>query len=189
MPITRKRLPFFIFLEQTEAFHALFQASFEWAKQQGLNKMIGPNGFKTLDGMGLLVRGFEHRPAYGQPYNHPYYAKFIKAEGFSPSGEIVSGYLDAQNMHFPDRIHQRSEILQQRRGLKENRPAALQRTKGRLFPFGWLDLLLELRHTKWINLNGTRIVPKYRSLGNTAILFNEMDESVAERSYRFADLV
>ena len=91
MPITRKRLPFFIFLEQTEAFHALFQASFEWAKQQGLNKMIGPNGFKTLDGMGLLVRGFEHRPAYGQPYNHPYYAKFIKAEGFSPSGEIVSG--------------------------------------------------------------------------------------------------
>ena len=51
--------------------HLLFQAAFTWAKQQGLNKIIGPKGFTTLDGMGLLVRGFEHRAAFGQPYNQP----------------------------------------------------------------------------------------------------------------------
>lgn len=35
--------------------------------------------------------------------------------------------------------------------------AALQHTRGRLFPFGWLDLLLELRRTRWININGAAL--------------------------------
>jgi len=225
-----------------------------------LNNMLGPKGFTTLDGMGLLVRGFEHRPAFGQPYNLPYYANLIEGEGFSPSEEVVSGYLDAQTIHFPDKIHQMSALIQQRKGLhiahfrkrrdikriiprlkelynnvltettgnvpltddevnamanqllwfsdprlikiimKEADPvgflfgypdisAALQRSKGKLFPFGWIDLLLELRRTKWMNINGAGIIPKYRGLGGTAILFSEMYKSVAESSYRFADLV
>jgi len=246
--------------ENAEISHALFQATFDWAMQQGLEKMIGPKGFTTLDGMGLLVRGFEHRPAFGQPYNLPYYAKLIEGEGFSPGEEVVSGYLDAQTIHFPDKIHQMSALIQQRKGLhiahfekrrdikriiprlkelynsvltetignvpltddevnamanqllwfsdprlikiimKEADPvgflfgypdisAALQRCRGKLFPFGWIDLLLDLRRTNWMNINGAGIIPKYRGLGGTAILFSEMYKSVAESSYRFADLV
>ncbi len=246
--------------ENAEISHTLFQAAFDWARQQDLNKMLGPKGFTTLDGMGLLVKGFEHRPAFGQPYNLPYYAHLIEGEGFLPSEEVVSGYLDAQTIHFPDKIHQMSALIQQRKGLhiahfrkrrdikriiprlkemynevltetignvpltddevnamanqllwfsdprlikiimKENDPvgflfgypdisAALQRSKGKLFPLGWVDLLLELRRTKWMNINGAGIIPKYRGLGGTAILFSEMYKSVAESSYRFADLV
>jgi hypothetical protein len=67
--------------------------------------------------------------------------------------------------------------------------AALQRTRGKLFPFGWLDVMAELRRTKWINLNGAGIVEQYRGLGGTALLFSEMYKSVSETSYRFADLV
>jgi hypothetical protein len=67
--------------------------------------------------------------------------------------------------------------------------AALQRTRGKLFPFGWLDVLAELRRTKWINLNGAGIIEQYRGLGGTALLFSEMYKSVAETNYRFADLV
>jgi len=253
---------FYLFecLDNIEASHALFQSAFEWAKQQGLEKIIGPKGFTTLDGMGLLVRGFEHRPAFGQPYNQPYYARLIEAEVFSAYEEVVSGYLDAQNIHFPDKIHQMSALIQDRRGLKitvfktrrdlmkiipklkilyndtlsdttgnvpltddevkmmadqllwfadprlikiimkDDEPvgflfgypdisAALQRTKGRVFPIGWIDLLIELKRTKWVNLNGAGIIPKYRGLGGTAILFSEMYKTVAESSYRFADIV
>jgi hypothetical protein len=68
--------------------------------------------------------------------------------------------------------------------------AALQRTRGRLFPFGWVHLLLELRNTQWINLNGAGMVAQYRGLGGTALLFNEMYKSVKSNPrYRHADLV
>jgi hypothetical protein len=67
--------------------------------------------------------------------------------------------------------------------------AAVQRTKGRLFPFGWIYLLLELRRTKWININGAGMLEGYRGLGGTALLFSEMQRCVLEEGYLHADLV
>ena len=40
--------------------------------------------------------------------------------------------------------------------------AALQRCRGRLFPFGWLDILLEMKRTTWVNINGAAIMERYR---------------------------
>jgi len=56
--------------------------------------------------------------------------------------------------------------------------SALQRTKGRLFPFGWIQILLESKRSSWIDLNGYGIVEKYQRMGGTAILFNELYKSV-----------
>ncbi|MBV5331403.1 N-acetyltransferase, partial [bacterium] len=56
-----------------EAATGLFSAAFEWARSRGLTKILGPKGFTPLDGFGLLVKGFEHRPAFGLPYNPAYY--------------------------------------------------------------------------------------------------------------------
>ena len=67
--------------------------------------------------------------------------------------------------------------------------AALQRTRGRLWPLGWADLLLEMRRTRWVNINGAAIVERYRGLGGTAILFSEMQRSVVEGKFLHADLV
>jgi hypothetical protein len=258
----RERTAFFYLFETINdplASHALFAAGFDWARSRGLNKVIGPRGFTALDGLGMLVDGFEHRPAIGIPFNPAYYPELVEAEGFSRQDDLVSGYLDAA-MDFPDKIHRASELIQKRRGLrvvaysnrrqlralvphlkdlynaslggtsgnvpltddeaqamadqllwfadprlikilwKEDRPvgflfaypdisAALQRTRGRLFPLGWIDLLLELRRTKWININGAGIVEEYRGLGGTAILFSEMFKSVADGGFRQADLV
>ena len=68
--------------------------------------------------------------------------------------------------------------------------AALQKTKGRLFPFGWWTILRELRKTDWININGAGMLEEYRGLGGTAILYSEMFKSVAENPrYRHAEVV
>ena len=95
---------------------ALFDAAISWARTRGLHRLIGPRGFSVFDGLGLLVRGFEHRPAFGLPYNLPYYPDLAEAVGFVGTEDIVSGYLAAETA-FPERIHRLSELVQQRRGL------------------------------------------------------------------------
>ncbi len=247
--------------DDPEAAHALFDAAIQWARSRGLNKIIGPKGFTTLDGLGLLVKGFEHRPALGLPYNLPYTPALVEAAGLKAAGEMVSGYLNAQTP-LPDKIRQVAGRVQKRRGLRVARyrtrrdlralapklkelynnslqgttgnvpltddevktladqilwfadprlikmvmnaardepvgflfaypdiSAALQRCRGKLLPVGWLDCLLEMRRTKWININGAGMVAKYRGLGGTALLFAEMHHSVAEGGFLHADLV
>ena len=67
--------------------------------------------------------------------------------------------------------------------------AALQRTRGRMWPLGWINLLLEMRRTRWVNINGAAIIERYRGLGGTAILFSEMQRSIVEGGFHDADLV
>jgi hypothetical protein len=56
--------------------------------------------------------------------------------------------------------------------------AALQRAKGRLFPFGLIDLLLEMKRTKTISGNGMGILPEYQGKGGNALLYYEMGKTV-----------
>jgi hypothetical protein len=56
--------------------------------------------------------------------------------------------------------------------------AALQRAKGRLLPFGLVDILLEMKRTKTISGNGMGILPEYQGIGGNALLYYEMGKTV-----------
>lgn len=258
----RERTAFFYLFECADdpaAAQGLFDAAFAWARGRGSNRIIGPKGFTTLDGMGLLVKGFEHRPALGIPYNPPYYPQQVESAGFAPLEDVVSGYLGAATV-FPPRIHEVADRVAARRGLRVARfrhrrdlralvphlqglynaaiegtsgntpltaeeartmaqqllwfadprliklvykgdepigflfaypdiSAALQRTQGRLFPWGWLAVLREFRRTEWININGAGILPQHRGLGATAVLFSEIHKSIVESGCRHVEIV
>jgi len=243
-----------------EAAQGLFEAGFEWARSRGLKKMLGPKGFTPMDGFGLLVKGFQYRPAFGLPYNPDYYPTLIEACGFSPLRDAVSGYIGT-NVQFPQRIHELAERIKTRRGLriaryekradlralvpklkdlyngalrgtagnapvsddeanalanqmlwfadpklikivmKDEEPVgfllaypdvstALQKTKGRLFPFGWINLLQEMKRTDWLNINGAGLIPEYRGSGGMAILYSEMFKSVRESGqFKHAEVI
>jgi hypothetical protein len=245
---------------RADAAEALFERALDWLRQRGLTQVVGPKGFSALEGGGILVKGFEHRPAFGMPYNPPYYPGFIEAAGFELTGESVSGYL-SEGTHFPERIHELSQRVQARRGLhvaryrnrrdlraltaqlqglynrsiggtpdnvpitddeahalanqlllfadprlvkvvmKGNDPVgfllaypdisgALQKTRGRLFPFGWLTLWRERKRTDWLNINGAGLIEEYRGSGGMAILFSEMQKSITESGqFRHAEVV
>ena len=66
--------------------------------------------------------------------------------------------------------------------------AAIQRSKGRLFPFGIADLLLEFRRTQWAAVNGSGILPEYHGLGGNALLYSEMERTIRSRGFLHADL-
>jgi hypothetical protein len=56
--------------------------------------------------------------------------------------------------------------------------AALQRSRGRLFPFGLLDILLEIRRTDRVSVNGMGILPEFQGHGGNAILYSEMGRTL-----------
>jgi hypothetical protein len=62
--------------------------------------------------------------------------------------------------------------------------AALQRGRGRITPWGIVDLLLEYGRTRWLIVNGAAILPQYQRLGGNALLYY-MLEKIASRNKRF----
>ena len=56
--------------------------------------------------------------------------------------------------------------------------AALQRAKGHLFPFGIIDLLLEMKRTKTVSGNGMGVLPEFQGTGGNALLYYEMGRTV-----------
>jgi hypothetical protein len=58
--------------------------------------------------------------------------------------------------------------------------AALQRAKGKLFPFGLPDLLLEMRRTQTVAVNGMGILPEFQGHGGNALLYYAMGRTLLE---------
>jgi hypothetical protein len=66
--------------------------------------------------------------------------------------------------------------------------AALQRAKGKLLPFGLFDIMLEMKRTKWVSLNGAGVLPEYQGVGGNALLYVEMEKTLNEFNFDHADL-
>jgi hypothetical protein len=68
--------------------------------------------------------------------------------------------------------------------------AALQRARGRLLPFGIIDLMLSLRRTDGVALNGMGILEEFQGRGGNALLYSEMVKTMQDERYPFqyADL-
>ncbi len=66
--------------------------------------------------------------------------------------------------------------------------AALQRSGGRLLPLGIFDLLLELRRTKWVAVNGTGILSEFQGRGGNALMYSEMEKTVRGFNFEHVDL-
>ncbi len=58
--------------------------------------------------------------------------------------------------------------------------AAMQRARGKLFPFGLLDLLLEMRRTQTVSVNGMGILPEFQGHGGNALLYYAMGNTLLE---------
>lgn len=96
---------------------ALFDAAFDWARRRGLNRLWGPKGFSAVDGQGILIEGFEHRPAMGVPYNPPYYSALLEDAGFRKQLDFISCYID-RSIGLLERFLEVAEKVKQRRGLR-----------------------------------------------------------------------
>jgi len=246
-----KKAQFYFFdaIDDLEVARALFAAVFDWARERGLDTLIGPKGLSPFDGYGILIEGFEqHQMMTMMNYNYDYYPKLVEALGFEKEVDFVSCYLHSEAFKIPERIERvakrvmargnlwvkhfksKKELISwaQRIGETYNRTfihnweyypfcqgdidyavqnvfmvadprliklimhgkdivgflfafpdvsAALQRAKGRLFPFGIVDILLEMKRTKTVSGNGMGILPEFQGTGGNALLYYEMGKT------------
>lgn len=235
-----------------EAATALFNTVFAWAKDRGLDRVIGPKGMGPLDGYGVLVLGYEHRQTMTMlNYNFPYYPQLVEAQGFEKEVDFVSCYVPSGQFKIPERVERIARRALERGGLAVKKfknkkeliewsprigeaynkafvrnweyypftpneikfvvdnimaiadhrlikvithgedvvgflfafhdvSAALQRAKGKLFPFGLPDLLLEMSRTNTVSVNGMGILPEFQGHGGNAILYYEMGQTLLD---------
>jgi hypothetical protein len=96
---------------------ALFEAAEGWARARGLTRLVGPKGFMTGDGLGLLIEGFDHRPALGIPYNPPYYVRHWEGVGgMVKEVDYLSAYAAVEGFVYPERIGRIAGKIRERRG-------------------------------------------------------------------------
>ena len=258
-----KKAQFYFFdtIDDLEVARALFETVFHWARERGLDTVIGPKGLSPFDGYGIQIEGYEHRQMMTMMnYNYPYYQKLVEALGFEKEVDFVSCYLPSDAFKIPERVehiakrvmergkltvkhfNSKKELVSwaQRIGETYNRTfiknweyypfsqgdidyavqnvfmvadhrliklimhgedivgflfafpdvsAAIQRAKGRLFPFGIVDILLEMKRTKTVSGNGMGVLPEFQGIGGNALLYYEMGKTMLDfKQFEFVEM-
>ena len=78
----RCRFSRFDAIENLEVSRALFEKAETWAREKGMDTVVGPLNFSDLEREGLLVEGFEEPSTFEQNYNFPYYKEHLEALGY-----------------------------------------------------------------------------------------------------------
>jgi GNAT superfamily N-acetyltransferase len=66
---------------------------------------------------------------------------------------------------------------------------AIQKSRGRLFPFGWLFLQSAIRRTDHIDINGLGILPQYQGRGANLMLYAEVERTLRSVGATYAEMV
>ncbi len=78
----RVRFTRFDSIDDQEVANALFSAVENWAREKGMEEVVGPLGFSDLEREGLLIEGFDKMSTFEEQYNFPYYQKLIENLGY-----------------------------------------------------------------------------------------------------------
>lgn len=65
---------------------------------------------------------------------------------------------------------------------------ALQRHNGRITPFALVDILVSLKKTDWVSLNGAGVLPEYQGRGGNALLYYEMEKTLKDFGFTYWEL-
>lgn len=68
-------------IDDFEVTKALFAELIKWAKELGMNEIIGPMSFSDLNEEGMLIDGFDRDSTYIEIYNYPYYVEHMEKLG------------------------------------------------------------------------------------------------------------
>jgi hypothetical protein len=80
--------------DDQEAAGALIRAAARAGAARGCDTLRGPYNLTAMQEMGILVDGFQHRPAVDQTYTPPYYSKLLAGAGLTATFPHTTYRLD-----------------------------------------------------------------------------------------------
>ena len=66
--------------------------------------------------------------------------------------------------------------------------SALQRHGGKITPLALIDIMLEMKKTKWVSVNGAGVLPQFHGLGGNAILYAEMEKTIKDFGFEHCEM-
>jgi hypothetical protein len=102
-------------IDDIEVTKALIDQVTKWAKEKGMNKLIGPIGFTDLDRQGMLVDGFDQLNMFITIYNHPYYMEHMEKLGFVKDVDWTEKQI-IWPTSIPEKVTRGAEIARKRYG-------------------------------------------------------------------------
>lgn len=78
----RVRFTRFDCIDNQEVAKALFDTVEAYAKEKGMEEVVGPLGFSDFEREGLLIEGFDYLSTFEEQYNADYYQKLIEGCGY-----------------------------------------------------------------------------------------------------------
>lgn len=100
----RVRFTRFDCIDDQEVADALFSAVENWAREKGMNEIVGPLNYSDMEREGLLVEGFDQLNTFEEQYNYPYYEKLVKGYGFEQEIEWVEYRLTAPSPEYMEKM-------------------------------------------------------------------------------------
>jgi GNAT superfamily N-acetyltransferase len=132
---------FFETIEDADVAEALLAKVEEFAKQRGLNRVMGPASPNSNYEWGLLVDGFGSDPSVQMPYNPTYYASLIEGAGYQKAKDLWAFHIDIgvdpdpKVVRIADKIRERESVTIRHANIKDFN-AELERIK-RVYNLAW----------------------------------------------------
>lgn len=254
------RFGFVDFIDDAEVSKALFDAAEKWAKDKGMNNIVGPLGFTDLDNEGMLIDGFEELGTMATIYNYPYYPKHLERLGYRKEVDWLEFLMDVPK-EIPEKHSRIADIVKRkfnlrvakftsRKELKEkyghalfelineayddlygysrltkrqidyyikiylgmlnldlvtlivdaedklvgvgisiqSMSRALQKSQGKMFPFGWWHLLKGLKgKNDRVDLLLVAVKPEFQGKGVNALLFQDLIPTYNKYGFKWAE--
>ena len=102
----RVRFTRFDSIDNQDVANGLFNAVEKWAKDKGMDTIVGPLGFSDLEREGLLIEGFNEISTFEEQYNFDYYPKLVENYGFIKEIDWTE-----RKLYLPDEPDERLERL------------------------------------------------------------------------------
>ena len=202
------------FIDDREVSAALLRTVEQWGRERGMTEIVGPLGFTDLDAEGMLIYGFDQLSTMSTIYH----IRKIKSkrelkktglaykifdlinEAYAP----LYGFSRMTNRQVDQYVREYFPLLDLRMVTvvedENNEPVAvgvsmpsisraLQKAKGKLFPFGWFHLLKALffKHPDTLDLLLVGVKTEYQSKGVNALLFTDLIPIYMKMGFKYGE--
>ncbi|MEX2633859.1 MAG: hypothetical protein WD267_07485 [Balneolales bacterium] len=148
----------------------LFKIARDWARNKGLNTILGPTNPGMMDEIGILVDGFDKKPSIMMPYSKPYYDRLLKGAGFEKAMDLFAYSADKNTIKL-ERFDRAGEIVMKRLPGLTIRPVNMRRFKTEV------EIIHELFNKAWAKNWGFHEISKeeFEDLGKELKMILDVD--------------